>query len=55
MAERNLRRALEAAKEKAGLDGGAERLSWLTSRHVIVPGRVVQRERRMDLRLDVGR
>lgn len=31
--ERNLRRALTAAKEAAGLDGGEERLSWHSLRH----------------------
>ena len=31
--ERNLRRALDAAKEAAGLDGTEERLSWHSLRH----------------------
>jgi integrase len=31
--ERNLRRALDQAKEAAGLDGGEERLSWHSLRH----------------------
>ena len=33
VSERNLRRALESAKERARLDGGAERLSWHPLRH----------------------
>jgi integrase len=33
VAERNLRRALDDAKEAAGLDGTAERLSWHSLRH----------------------
>src|SRR5262249_16537080 len=33
MQERNLRRALEAAKTKAKLDGTEERLSWHSLRH----------------------
>jgi integrase len=33
VAERNLRRALDQAKEKAGLDGLEERLSWHSLRH----------------------
>lgn len=33
VAERNLRRALEAAKTKAKLDGSEERLSWHSLRH----------------------
>ena len=31
--ERNLRRALDAAKIGAGIDGGQERLSWHSLRH----------------------
>ena len=31
--ERNLRRALDAAKTGAGIDGGEERLSWHSLRH----------------------
>jgi integrase len=33
MQERNLRRALDDVKAKAGLDGGEERLSWHSLRH----------------------
>lgn len=33
VAERNLRRALEVAKEAAGLDGREDRLSWNSLRH----------------------
>jgi integrase len=33
IAERNLRRALDAAKEDAGLGGSEERLSWHSLRH----------------------
>jgi integrase len=33
MQERNLRRALDAAKETTGLDGTDERLSWHSLRH----------------------
>jgi integrase len=31
--QRNLRRALEAAKTKAKIDGGEDRLSWHSLRH----------------------
>ncbi len=33
MEERNLRRALDDAKQRAKLDGGEERLSWHSLRH----------------------